>query len=447
SWAHISQWGTEEQVLAYLSRQNLHNISLPQIAWRCRESAGFFKKALTTLRLRGKYERVLYSYGLHHNHPEAVRQFLLVEGRFLNGCGDYLNSGLITLDPIARRAYEHLEYKPLVNNRAHTVGGARKILNGRIRAQYQKFLRILSQKPNLDHSDQLSIAYYLFLQDRALEAMRRLDTVNAEALPTSIQYDYFRAYSAFYRAQPDEARAMAVKYAQHPVDRWRERFANVIAQADEIQGKGPQIVTDEDRNQQQAKLADAEPSLDFRVDGSLVTIDYQRVTNVQVNYYEMDLEFLFSTNPFVSSNSGSFSVVRPNKSERLQLADNKRSQNFELPREYQSKNVLVEVIGGGKKRSRAVYSNELNTAVSERYGILTVRHAGDTRPLPATYVKVYALTSSGPQFYKDGYTDLRGKFDYASVSTSDIGDVLKFSILVMSDKNGATVLEASVPQQ
>ena len=447
SWAHISQWGTGEQVLTYLSKMNLHNINLLQVAWRCRESDDFFRKALEILHRRGKYHRELYSYGLFHNHMPIARQFLLVDGRYLHNCGDYLASELVTIDPVARRAYEHLEYKPLVNNRSHVVGGTRKILNGRIRNQYQSFLRILSQKPSLDHADQLSTTYYLFLQDRAADAMARLETVNAEGLPTSIQYDYFRAYSAFYRAQPDEARAIAVKYTQHPVDRWRERFVNVIAQADEIQGKGPQIVTDEDRNQQQAKLAAAEPSLDLRVDGSLVTVDYQRVTNVQVNYYEMDLEFLFSTNPFVSSSSGSFSVVRPNKSERLQLADNKRSHNFELPREYQSKNVLVEVIGGGKKRSLAVYSNELNTAVSERYGILTVRHAGDNRPLPATYVKVYALTSSGPQFYKDGYTDLRGKFDYASVSTSDIGEVTKFSVLVMSDRNGATVLEAPVPQQ
>ena len=61
--------------------------------------------------------------------------------------------------------------------------------------------------------------------------------------------------------------------------------------------------------------------------------------------------------------------------------------------------------------------------------------------------RVYALTDAGPQFYKDGYTDLRGKFDYASVSTSDIGSALKFSILVMNETNGATVLEAPVPQQ
>ena len=277
--------------------------------------------------------------------------------------------------------------------------------------------------------------------------MARLDMVNAEDLTTRIQYDYFLAYRAFYRAQPDTARAIAVKYAGHPVDRWRERFANVIAQADEIQGKGPQIVTDEDRDQQQSKLAATESSLSLRVEGSLVTIDYQKITNLQVNYYEMDLEFLFSTNPFVSSGSDSFAVVQPNKSERLQLDERKRSHNFEIPREYQSRNVLIEVMGEGKKRSLAVYSNNLNTVVSERYGILTVRHSDDNRPLPATYVKVYAMTDTGPKFYKDGYTDLRGKFDYASVSTTDIGSALKFSILVMNETHGAIVLEAPVPQQ
>ena len=255
------------------------------------------------------------------------------------------------------------------------------------------------------------------------------------------------AYRAFYQAKPDEARAIAVKYANYPVNRWRERFTTVIAQADEIQGKAPTIVSDDNRDQRQAQLAATEPTLELEVDGSIVTLSYEKLSNVQINYYEMDLEFLFSTNPFVSSSGGSFSVVQPNKTELLQLPDDKRTLGFELPRQYQSKNVLVEVIGGGKKRSQAVYSNELQISVSERYGILTVRHAKDGRPLPTTYVKIYALTNSGPKFYKDGYTDLRGKFDYASVSTSDIGDARKFSVLVMSDENGATVLDAPVPQR
>lgn len=447
SWAYISQWGTEQQVLGYLAQQNLHAVELAKIAWRCRESADFFRKVLAALDLRGAYDGTLFSYGIMHNDAPAVRQFLLMQKGFLDSCGAYLDSQLVTIDPIDRRAYQHLEYKPLVNNRAHMVGGKRKILNAVILGQYQQFMRIISQKRALDDEDKLSAAYYLFLQDRATEAMAWLDKVNAKALPTQIQLDYFKAYAAFYRADPAAARAVARRYADHPVDRWRERFAAVIAQADEIDGKGPSVTDDLSRGQQQEKLAAEESVLDLKVENKEVVLAYANLDAVTVNYHEMDLEFLFSTNPFVSSDSGGFSVVRPNKSERVQLQKGVKEHRFALPKEYQARNVLIEVIGGDKKRSQAVYANELTTAVSENFGILTVRHAKDGRALPKVYVKVYAITGNGPKFYKDGYTDLRGKFDYASVSTTDIGGVTKFSLLVMSDDHGATVLEAPVPQR
>ena len=43
--------------------------------------------------------------------------------------------------------------------------------------------------------------------------------------------------------------------------------------------------------------------------------------------------------------------------------------------------------------------------------------AASGKPLPKAYVKVFARCSDGTvRFHKDGYTDLRGRFDYASVS-------------------------------
>ena len=41
-------------------------------------------------------------------------------------------------------------------------------------------------------------------------------------------------------------------------------------------------------------------------------------------------------------------------------------------------------------------------------------HTGDKKPLSKVYVKVFADVNGTPTFYKNGYTDLRGKFDYAS---------------------------------
>ena len=42
SWAWISQWGTEKEVLDFLKAANLHAIDL-QGGLRCRENAKFFE--------------------------------------------------------------------------------------------------------------------------------------------------------------------------------------------------------------------------------------------------------------------------------------------------------------------------------------------------------------------------------------------------------------------
>jgi hypothetical protein len=46
-----------------------------------------------------------------------------------------------------------------------------------------------------------------------------------------------------------------------------------------------------------------------------------------------------------------------------------------------------------------------------------------------------------------GYTDLRGRFDYASLSTNDLENVEKFSLLVYSQERGAVVKEAAPPKR
>ena len=51
------------------------------------------------------------------------------------------------------------------------------------------------------------------------------------------------------------------------------------------------------------------------------------------------------------------------------------------------------------------------------------------------------------KFYKDGYTDLRGRFDYTSLSTNELDFVKKFSLLVLSEKFGAVVQEAAPPKR
>ncbi len=62
------------------------------------------------------------------------------------------------------------------------------------------------------------------------------------------------------------------------------------------------------------------------------------------------------------------------------------------------------------------------------------------------YVKVFSKDKSGNiKFYKDGYTDLRGRFEYASLCSDSLEEIDKFSILIMDDNLGSLIKEVSVP--
>ena len=84
----------------------------------------------------------------------------------------------------------------------------------------------------------------------------------------------------------------------------------------------------------------------------------------------------------------------------------------------------------------------------EPYGQLRVAHRATKKPLSKAYVKAYARGQDGSvRFFKDGYTDLRGRFDYSSLSTGDLDRVDRFALLVLSDEHGAVVQEAAPPKR
>jgi hypothetical protein len=61
-------------------------------------------------------------------------------------------------------------------------------------------------------------------------------------------------------------------------------------------------------------------------------------------------------------------------------------------------------------------------------------------------VKVYAKEPGGKvRFHKDGYTDLRGRFDYASISGEGSTNVERYAVLVLSDTQGAVIQELAPP--
>lgn len=446
SWEYISQHGANEQVLAFLNRENVQALNLEKIAFRMRDR-DFFTTTIQLLRERHAYHPTLWSYAIHHNVVATAREFLTNAEQIVAECGGPITSALLVVDPVARHQFEHLEYKPLVNARAHSLGQRRQIVNDRFNEQYHRYMKLLSYRKQLTDDDQLAVTYYLLLQDRVEEALAAFAEVNADRVATKMQYDYCAAYLDMFGDDPQRARVLVAKYAGHPVDRWRNTFAALAHQLDEIGGKGPQVADGEDRSQRQGQLAANEPDVEFTIDNKSINMTWQNVDEARVNYYVMDVELLFSHNPFVQQ-SGQFSSIRPNFIQELKLPAKQNKLGFRLPDALVRRNVLVEVSAGGKTRSLPYYANAMDLKLTENYGQLRVTDAASGRALSKVYVKTYVRLADGSvKFHKDGYTDLRGRFDYSSVSTPERQPITRFAILVLSDEHGATIREASPPQR
>ena len=49
------------------------------------------------------------------------------------------------------------------------------------------------------------------------------------------------------------------------------------------------------------------------------------------------------------------------------------------------------------------------------------------------------------KFHKDGYTDLRGRFDYVSVNTPERQAIERFAVLVLDEQSGALIRDVAPP--
>lgn len=92
----------------------------------------------------------------------------------------------------------------------------------------------------------------------------------------------------------------------------------------------------------------------------------------------------------------------------------------------------------GKSKTLLVYSfNDLNITVLNDQGRIKVSKNGAAAGLSRVYVKVFAKNHSGTSsFYRDGYTDAAGGFNYFDVKTARISNIAQFAVYVDSPALG-----------
>lgn len=119
----------------------------------------------------------------------------------------------------------------------------------------------------------------------------------------------------------------------------------------------------------------------------------------------------------------------------------------EIPEALRKFNLYVQVTAGSYSKTLSYFPTNLGIKIQENYGIVKVNDTESGRPLPKVYVKCFMRDNRGTvTFYKDGYTDIRGSFDYARLNVDKLSSVDKFSLLIVGDQEqGLVVKQCGAP--
>lgn len=500
SWSAIANNSSNEQVIAFLSSyRKLDKLDFSLISWRM-GSRDFARSVFDTLKNRCFFVQDVWKYGISHQFHDIIGDLLLFQsGQLLNQVGHVFESPLVVSNGLEQHELLLFDYYPLLNARAHPLKPTPEILNRQFYQQYNKFLEYLSHKTSASSdADLIVLTLYLLLQDRIGEAQATFARIQSNVSHThQVQFDYLDAYlktripvtldqEQMQQLDLQSIKDITSKYKDFGVARWRQLFAHLYDFVCEVE-QGSLAVSD---NASQSKRILSEPILEFEVDQrrNELIVQYANIKSVQIKYYDMNIEVMFSDNPFMNSSTDktsgeNFNWIKPSYAVIMDLPEQKAAaseeqqsqdeefemigvgqvnalQTVKIPFNGGNKNVFVEVSSGSIKRRQAYYANRLYTHLAESFGVVRVMSEKSKRPLAGAYVKVYARLKQGGaiHFWKDGYTGLNGVFDYIGVtegnqltgSNEKLKDLMmdkvdKLSILILSAEEGATVKEACPP--
>lgn len=187
----------------------------------------------------------------------------------------------------------------------------------------------------------------------------------------------------------------------------------------------------------------------------LIKINFRGIEQLVLKFYKIDLEVLFSKSPFLTNIGKSFSYVSPYMELRnptAKIVENSEEEfhntTVKLPEKLLNENLYVQVCGHSKNVTFPYFPTSLKIRVSENYGIVKIYDETSRKPISRVYVKCFYRNKETQEvaFYKDGYTDLRGSFDYVRINRDIIEEVDRFALLIVGPEGkGLVVKECGRP--
>jgi len=359
---------------------------------------------------------------------------------------------------------------------------------------YDDLLTYLFHKPvkAFTSRDYLQLICALLLQDRITDGItifkifekRFLNKIilNSDNINGLIQRDYIASYLDFYNeGYIDEhcdkklkvARERSLKYDNYPIKNWNDMFSEIIQSIKYLDDNGEAVNIDdiEDKENKTIKvnnIIDNTPSISMTIINETININYNNLSQCKICYYPVDFEMQFSVQPFILSENknnenkekkSNVTYTMPKDVDMIELPENKQSIQIPLNKNYIHQHTIVEVQGGHDYfiKHKCIYQpSKLSIQMNENLGIIRVfKPNPDSNNkekqfviAPGVYIKVYSRNKTGKvTFWKDGYTDLLGRFDYVTVSSNnDILNIEKFSILILFNDTMGEIKEVNPPK-
>ena len=456
--------GNKKEILEFIKNSKvIKEEDLEKIYWMLKDK-DFYKQLIDILKNKYFFNDDIWEYASNNEDIDSLQEYIhnQKDKEIFKSIGHELDLKFIKLDKTNNaHILNHLDYYPILKNRFFKLPKSKSILTVQLRETYQNYISYLITLPKINDYEYMRLCYYLILQQRIEEAsiifekINKQNIVENELTSYELQYDYLTAYLDFCKGYPkfEKARELIKKYKDITISNWKNMFNEIEDQLNEYDKKidFDKKITNEEKelSKKEKHKAETEEILSIeKKDQDTININYKNISDITVKYYLIDIEILFSRSPFVKKTKIDFNLVKPQKTEKFKV-DNVPKENkylLKIPEELKNKNFYIEISSGKKKEKEIYYSSLLQYSVLESIGEIKVLDP-KKNPLPKVYVKCFCETNSGDiKFYKDGFTDLRGKFDYVSLNTDLVNEVKRFSLLMVSKEYGSIITIINPPK-
>jgi len=451
--------GQIDDIVEFIRSKNLLNRNIFQFnqIYYFLKNKSFYEKMIAICEEKGIWDTTVWGFSFLHGDYKRMCDVLAHYGTGKLEKIKYHQSDFLRRDDFTIK-----EYYPLINPRAHVLGSAStNIINDTFKKTYEEFLMYLFQKYTPTVDDYVLLINYLIAQDqieKGLEITRRIKEEDINSITTKIQFDYQTAYLNFITGYPDFSKADAIceKYLTYPVLSVRNLFVEMANQLSEF--KESEILRQTEKKlegealnkQKQSKS----PTFSSSLEGHKIKLVSNLVGELNIKFYKVEAEVIFSLNPFSFESKKAFTYVSPFYEATVKTKDEQDvvSNVFEIPDTIRNENFFIEIRANNEKLQKSEFVTyvpfKLNCVVSQEFGIIKCFNPENNKPVPKIYVKCFAKYNNGQiKFYKDGYTDLRGSFDYVSLNSDKIDNIDSFAMLVTSAEYGSKVLTEKPPQK